>query len=90
MRGACSITVDGTRYDIGLHDAIYIPRGSAVVVDVESTGEVDLVECAAEVSGTYPLQVIRYAELSRRPEAQVPRRRRGDERAISTSSSATT
>ena len=66
MRGACSITVDGTRYDIGLHDAIYVPRGSDVVV--ESTGEVDLVECAAEVSGTYPLQVIRYAELSADPK----------------------
>ncbi len=66
MRGACSITVDGTRYDIGLHDAIYIPRGSSVVV--ETTGEVDLVECAAEVSGTYPLQVIRYAELSADPK----------------------
>jgi len=66
MRGACSITVDGTRTDIGLHDAIYIPRGSSVVV--ETTGEVDLVECAAEVSGTYPLQVIRYAELSADPK----------------------
>ena len=66
MRGACSITVDGTRYDIGLHDAIYIPRGSAVVV--ETTGEVDLVECAAEVSGTYPLQVLRYAELVADPK----------------------
>src|SRR4029079_7932198 len=71
MRGACSVTVDGTRYDIGLHDAIYVPRGSAVVVDVGSvgsSGEVDLVECAAEVSGTYPLQVVRYAELTSNPK----------------------
>jgi 5-deoxy-glucuronate isomerase len=66
MRGACSITVDGTRYDIGLHDAIYVPRGSQVVV--ETSGEVDLVECAAEVSGTYPLQVLRYADLCADPK----------------------
>ena len=66
MRGACSVTVDGKRHDIGLYDAIYVPRGSAVVV--ETTGEVDLVECAAEVSGDYPLQVIRYAELSQDPK----------------------
>jgi 5-deoxy-glucuronate isomerase len=66
MRGACSVTVDGTRYDIGLHDAIYVPRGSTVVV--ETDGEVDLVECAADVSGTYPLQVIRYAELAANPK----------------------
>ncbi len=66
LHGACAITVDGTRHDIGLYDAIYVPRGSAVVV--ETTGEVDLVECAAEVSGDYPLQVIRYAELSQNPK----------------------
>src|SRR5678815_4895267 len=66
MRGACSVTVAGTRYDIGLHDAIYIPRSSAVVV--ETAGEVDLVECAAEVEGTYPLQIIRYAELATNPK----------------------
>ena len=66
MRGACSVTVDGARHDIGLHDCIYIPRGRAVVV--ETTGEVDLVECAAEVDGDYPLQVIRYAELSADPK----------------------
>jgi 5-deoxy-glucuronate isomerase len=66
MRGACSVTVDGKRHDIGLYDAIYVPRGSAVVV--ETTGEVDLVECAAEVSGDYPLQIIRYAELSQDPK----------------------
>jgi 5-deoxy-glucuronate isomerase len=60
------VTVDGARYDIGLHDAIYVPRGSAVVV--ETTGVVDLVECAAEVSGTYPLQVLRYDELCADPK----------------------
>ena len=77
MRGACSVSVDGTRHDIGLHDAIYVPRGSAVVV--ETTGQVDLVECAAEVSGNYPLQIIRYADLAADPKLQVPRRRRVDQ-----------
>src|SRR3954466_4993556 len=63
MRGACRVTVDGTPYEIGLHDAIYIPRGRAV--DVTTTGDVDLVECAADVTGDYPLQVIRYADVSK-------------------------
>ena len=66
MRGACTVTVDGTPHDIGLYDAIYVPRGSAVVV--ETTGEVDLVECAAEVSGDYPLQIVRYADLAKDPK----------------------
>src|SRR5262245_46597033 len=65
MHGACAITVDGTRHDIGQYDAIYVPRGSAIVV--ETTGNVDLVECAAEVSGDYPLQIIRYDETLKDP-----------------------
>ena len=89
MRGACSITVDGTRYDIGLHDAIYIPRGSAVVVDDgDRRGRPGRVRRRGERH--YPLQVIRYAELWHGPEAasSAPAARRP--RAISTSSSATT
>ena len=65
MRGACRVTVDGETHDIGLHDAIYIPRGHAV--DVTTAGEVDLVECAADVSGDYPLQIIRYADVVKDP-----------------------
>jgi 5-deoxy-glucuronate isomerase len=50
---------------LGLHDGVYIPRGSAVEVSTE--GEVDLVECSAEVSGEYPLQIVRYADVAKTP-----------------------
>jgi 5-deoxy-glucuronate isomerase len=66
MGGACRIGVDGAAHEIGLHDAIYIPRGS--LVEVTAVGEVDLVEVASEVSGDYPLQIIRYAEVSKDPK----------------------
>jgi 5-deoxy-glucuronate isomerase len=66
LRGSCAVVVDGERHELGLHDAIYVPRGRNVVV--ETTGEVDLIECAAEVSGDYPLQVIRYADLLKDPK----------------------
>jgi 5-deoxy-glucuronate isomerase len=65
MKGACSVTVGGTGYDLDTYDAIYIPRGSAV--EVTTTSEVDLVECAADVEGDYPLQVVRYAEIKKDP-----------------------
>jgi 5-deoxy-glucuronate isomerase len=65
MKGACRVTVDGSTEDLETYDAVYIPRGSAV--EVATTGEVDIVECAAEVSGTYPLQVVRYADVSKDP-----------------------
>jgi 5-deoxy-glucuronate isomerase len=66
MRGACAVTVNGARHELGLHDAIYVPRGSAI--EVSTTSEVDVVECAAEVSGDYPLQIIRYADLAKDPK----------------------
>jgi len=60
------VTVDGQAHEMGLHDAIYIPRGSAVEVAVTGT-ELDLVECAADVDGDYPLQVVRYADVAKDP-----------------------
>ena len=66
MRGACRVDVGGTGYDLDTYDAIYIPRGSAVVIS--TTSEVDLVECAADVTGDYPLQVIRYADVKKDPK----------------------
>jgi 5-deoxy-glucuronate isomerase len=65
MRGACSAQVDGTAHALGQYDAIYVPRGS--VVEVTSDSEVDLVECAAEVDGDYPLQVVPYSEVQQNP-----------------------
>jgi len=75
MKGGCRVRVqragDGPgsvrHEDITLdqYDAVYVPRGSAV--EVSSDADVDLVEVAAEVSGEYPLQVIRYAEVANTP-----------------------
>jgi 5-deoxy-glucuronate isomerase len=73
MKGGCRVRVRqqdeaaGAARDIELnqYDAVYVPRGSAV--EVSTAAEVDLVEVAAEVSGQYPLQVIRYAEVAQTP-----------------------
>jgi 5-deoxy-glucuronate isomerase len=65
MKGACRIAVGGTPHDLDTYDAIYLPRGSAV--EVTTAGEVDLVEVSADVTGDYPLQVIRYAEVKKDP-----------------------
>ena len=61
LHGACRVRVDGDEHNLGRYDAIYIPRGSQV--EVSTDAEVDLVECAAEVEGDYPLQVVRYADV---------------------------
>lgn len=75
MGGGCRVRVRqlnapaGTPSDddisLNQYDALYVPRGSAV--DISTETEVDLVEVAAEVSGEYPLQVIRYSEVATTP-----------------------
>src|SRR5688572_28792379 len=65
MSGRCHVAVNGYSYDIDLYDAIYVPPGAAVEVTTEA--KVDLVECSAEVSGSYALQVVRYADVLKSP-----------------------
>jgi 5-deoxy-glucuronate isomerase len=73
MKGRCRIRVrqrgDEVQGDediaLDQYDAVYVPRGSAV--EISTDAEVDLVEVAAEVSGQYPLQIIRYAEVAKSP-----------------------
>lgn len=65
MRGGCTVTVDGVGHALGLYDAIYVPRGSAV--EVTTDAEVDLVECAAEIDGDYPLQLVPYEQVQQNP-----------------------
>jgi len=65
MSGSCRVAVARNSYDLDTYDAIYIPRGSSVTVTTASA--VDLVECAADVTGEYPLQVVRYSDVAKEP-----------------------
>ena len=65
MKGTCEVRVNGERYELDTYDAMYVPRGSAVLVTM--TSELDIVECSAEVTGEYPLQIVRYADVKRDP-----------------------
>ena len=65
MKGTCEVRVNGERYELDTYDAMYVPRGSAVLVTM--TSELDIVECSAEVTGDYPLQIVRYADVKRDP-----------------------
>jgi 5-deoxy-glucuronate isomerase len=65
LSGSCSVRVGDARETLAQYDAIYIPRGS--LVEVQSSEDTDLVECSSEVSGDYPLQVVRYPDVVRDP-----------------------
>jgi 5-deoxy-glucuronate isomerase len=63
LSGNAKVTVQGESHELGRYDAIYIPRGSSV--EIVTDRSVDFVECAAEVEGAYPVQVVRYADVEK-------------------------
>ena len=65
MHGDCTLKVDGVPHTLAQYDAIYVPRGSAIEITTDSM--VDLVECAAEVDGDYPLQLVPYELVKQNP-----------------------
>jgi 5-deoxy-glucuronate isomerase len=65
LSGNGLVKTAGGEFGLGQFDAIYIPRDSAV--EVSTTGSVDFAEFAADVKGTYPLKVVRYADVSKNP-----------------------
>src|SRR5262245_34461897 len=61
MSGDCTVRVNDEKISLAAHDAVYVPRGSAV--EVSTSTSVDIMECSAAVEGNYPLQVVRYADV---------------------------
>jgi 5-deoxy-glucuronate isomerase len=65
LSGAAKVSVDGSGFDLTQYDGIYIPRDSSV--EVSTAANVDIAEFSADVDHRYPLQVVRYAEVSKDP-----------------------
>lgn len=65
LSGAGTVRVDETLHELSRYDAIYVPPNCTV--EVSTSSAVDFVECAAEIEGNYPLQVVRYAEAEQNP-----------------------
>src|ERR1041385_7623002 len=65
LSGEATVAVDGVPYALRHFDGLYIPRGSSI--QVSATSHADLAEFSAPVSGSYPLQVIRHADLESDP-----------------------
>jgi 5-deoxy-glucuronate isomerase len=63
LSGQAIVTVGEHSVLLGRFDSIYIPRYSMVAIATETS--VDLAECSADVEGTYPVQVVRYADVEK-------------------------
>ena len=67
VSGAGEVAVGSERFKLQAGDALYVPKGLAITV--ETTGEVDLVECSAPVEGEYPVQFV--SRESQRKDAKL-------------------
>ncbi len=65
LSGQAVVTVGANEFELEKYDAIYIPRDSSIQIATK-TG-VDIAEFSADVADRYPLQVVRYAEISQDP-----------------------
>ncbi len=78
LSGSATVRVGAVRFDFVQYDSIYIPRKSEVEVNTDS--EVDFAEFSAQVENDYPLQFVRYGDISKDPSlkftAGIPGQRR--------------
>ncbi len=65
LSGEATVTVENEELSLGQYDAVYIPRDS--FVGITTTTSVDLAEFSADVSKRYPLQVVRFSQISSDP-----------------------
>lgn len=65
LSGSAKVDIRGESVELTQFDSAYIPRGSAVAVATSSN--VDIAEFSAEVTETYPVQIVRYADVSKDP-----------------------
>jgi 5-deoxy-glucuronate isomerase len=65
LSGEAKVTVADQVIECGRYDSIYIPRDS--IIRVSTTTSVDIAELSADVANSYPVQVVRFAEISKDP-----------------------
>lgn len=64
--GGGEIRVGGETHTLGRYDALYVPRETRCTV--ASAGAFDVVEVAAPASKSYPVQLVRFADIEKDPE----------------------
>ena len=65
LSGKATAKAADKEFELGKFDAIYVPRDSSI--EISASNSADLAEFSAEVSGKYPLKVVRYADVEKDP-----------------------
>ena len=65
LSGNATVKAVGKEFEIGKFDAIYVPRDSSI--EISTRNSVDLAEFSSDVTGRYPLKVVRYSDVQKDP-----------------------
>ncbi len=65
LSGKATVLAGGKPIALGKFDSIYIPRDFSIEVTADS--HVDIAEFSADVENHYPLQIVRFADISKDP-----------------------
>jgi len=65
LAGEATVTVADHSTHLGQYDSMYIPRDTSIEVATDS--HLDIAEFSSDVDHRYPLQVVRFAEISKDP-----------------------
>lgn len=65
LSGNADVKAAGDQASLERFDAIYIPRDSTI--EVSTKGIVDIAEFSCDVTGRYPLKLVRYANVAKDP-----------------------
>ena len=66
LGGGGTIRADGTAYELGKYDALYVPRRTGI--EVSAPGPFDVAEVAAPATRTFPVALVRFADIKDDPE----------------------
>jgi 5-deoxy-glucuronate isomerase len=65
LSGNATVKTSGQEISLERFDTVYVPRGS--VIEISTSSSADLAELSADVTGDYPLQIVRYSEIAKDP-----------------------
>ena len=65
LSGEATVKTGGQEIALAQYDSVYVPRDSKI--EVSTASAVDIAEFSSDVARRYPLQIVRFAELSQDP-----------------------
>lgn len=67
LRGNANVKTNGSSFQMGQYDAVYIPRDSEIEVEPGGDAGCDLAEVSAPVDKSYPVKFVSYKEVRENP-----------------------